>query len=60
MLGIVFAILLAVGLVLVHRSPPLSASDADYTAFYGDGGRTVLVTVGIYVVPFAGIAFLWP
>ena len=59
LLGVAFAGLLAVGLVLVHRSPSLSASDADYTAFYGDGGRTVLVTVGLYLVPFAGIAFLW-
>ena len=58
-LGVAFAVLLAVGLVLVHRSPALSASDNDYTAFYGNGGRTVLVTVGLYLVPFAGIAFLW-
>ena len=59
LLGVAFAVLLAVGLVLVHRSPSLGASDGDYTAFYGDGGRTVLVTVGLYLVPFAGIAFLW-
>jgi hypothetical protein len=59
LLGIVFAVLLTAGLVLVHRSPPLGASDADYTAFYRDGGQTILVTVGLYLVPFGGIAFLW-
>ena len=48
MLGLAFAVLLAVGLVLVHRSPTLGASDTDYTAFFGDGGRTVLVTVGLF------------
>ena len=58
-MAIVFAALLVAALVLVHRSPPLGVSDAGYAAFYGDGGRTVLVTVGLYLVPFAGIAFLW-
>ena len=57
--GAVFAALLVVGLVLVHRSPAMGVSDAGYAAFYGDGGKTVLVTVGLYLVPFAGIALLW-
>ena len=59
LLGIAFAGLLAAGLVMVHRSPALNASEADYTTFYRDGGQTILVSVGIYLVPFAGIAFLW-
>ena len=58
-LGIVFALLLTAGLVLVHRTPALGATDADYTTFYRNGGQTILVTVGLYLVPFAGIAFLW-
>ena len=57
--GLVFAGLVTAALVLVHRSPNLATSDADYAAFYGAGGRTVLVTVGTSLVPFAGIAFLW-
>ena len=59
LLGVTFAVLLAVGMILLNRTPKLSASDADYTAFYGGGGQTVLITVGLYLVPFAGIAFLW-
>jgi hypothetical protein len=59
LLGVAFAVLLSVGLLLVSRSPTLTASDTDYTAFYAQGGKTVLVTVGLYLVPFAGIAFLW-
>ena len=58
-LGAVFAGLLVAALVLVHRSPGLGATDAAYDTFYADGGQTVLITVGLYLVPFAGIAFLW-
>jgi len=57
--GAVFAVLLVAGLVLVHRSPAMGVSDSGYAAFYNDGGKTVLVSLGLYVVPFAGIAFLW-
>ena len=47
-----------VALVLVYTTPTLSASDADITAFY-NSSSTALVTVGIYLIPLAGIAFLW-
>lgn len=57
-MGVVFAALFVAGLTLVYASPGLSAADAEFTAFYA-GGSTVLVTVGLYLVPFAGIAFLW-
>jgi hypothetical protein len=43
---------------LVHTTPTLSASDAEITAYYA-GGSTLLVTVGLYLIPFAGIVFLW-
>jgi hypothetical protein len=56
--AIIFAVLFVLALIFVHSSPNLSASDEDFTAFYA-GKSTVLVTVGLYLVPFAGIAFLW-
>jgi hypothetical protein len=56
--GILFATLFVLALVFVYTTPHLSASDADITAFY-DGNSTVLVTVGQFLVPLAGIAFLW-
>jgi hypothetical protein len=56
--GIVFAGLFVVALVFVHGTPTLSASDAEITAYYA-GSSTLLVTVGLYLIPFAGIAFLW-
>ena len=58
MTGLLFAVLFVIAIVLVHTTPTLSASDAEITAYYA-GGSTLLVTVGLYLVPFAGIAFLW-
>ena len=56
--GILFAALFVLALVFIYTTPRLSASDAEITAYY-QSGSTVLVTVGIYVVPFDGIDFLW-
>jgi hypothetical protein len=56
--GIAFAALFVLALVFMYTTPKLSASDEAITAFYS-GSSTVLVTVGLYLVPFAGIAFLW-
>ncbi|GAA4857984.1 hypothetical protein ACFQ34_17255 [Pseudonocardia benzenivorans] len=58
-LGIAFAVLMVLALLFVNRSPGLGVSDSAYESFYGQGGTTVLITVGLYLVPFAGIAFLW-
>ena len=57
--GIVFAGLFLVALVLVRQAPGLAASDRVYTDFYTVGSGNVLVTVGMHIVPFAGIACLW-
>jgi hypothetical protein len=57
--GLVFALLFTVALMLVHRAPALGVPDSSYTHFYTSGDHGALVTFGLYVVPFAGIAFLW-
>lgn len=57
--GITFAVLFTLGLVLVNQIPRLGSPDRTYTAFYAAGSGGVLVTVGLYLVPFAGIAYLW-
>jgi hypothetical protein len=57
--GLVFVVLFVVALVLVHRTPALGDPDAVYSAFYANGGDQILVAIGLYLVPFAGIAFLW-
>jgi hypothetical protein len=56
--GVVFAGLVIASMVLLLQAPGLSDPDAVYVAFYADGGD-VLVTVGMHLVPFAGIAWLW-
>jgi cytochrome P450 / NADPH-cytochrome P450 reductase len=57
--GIAFAVLFTLALVLIDRIPRLDSPDSTYTAFYTTGSGGVLVTVGLYLVPFAGIAYLW-
>ena len=57
--GIVFAGLFVAALVLVRQAPGLAASDRVYADFYTVGSGDVLVTVGLHIVPFAGIACLW-
>jgi hypothetical protein len=57
--GGVFVGLFVAALVLLHRAPHLDAPDATYTAFYAHGGDTLFVAIGLYLVPLAGIAFLW-
>lgn len=58
-LGILFSALFVAALVGVDRVPHLDAPVADYGAFYGGPGDTVVAAVAIYLVPLAGIAFLW-
>lgn len=53
-----FAVLFAAALAMVHRSPGLGDSDAAIRAFYL-GNSDALIVAASYLVPFAGIAFLW-
>ncbi|HLI59470.1 MAG TPA: hypothetical protein VKV21_07365 [Solirubrobacteraceae bacterium] len=56
--GATFAALLCAALLLLDRIPSLGASTLDYLRFYVDGAGP-LVTIGVYLVPLAGVAFLW-
>jgi hypothetical protein len=58
-LGIAHAALYILAYVLLTSLPGPRASDADITAFYTSADRRRLTLVGLYVMPFAGIAFLW-
>jgi hypothetical protein len=53
--GIVFAVLLLVALTLIR----LALSDADPESLRGDASRREQIRLGLHLVPFAGIAFLW-
>jgi hypothetical protein len=56
--GILFSALFVLSVVFIYTTPRLTASDAEITAFY-TSGSTILVTVGLYLIPFAGIIFMW-
>jgi len=57
--GFLFAGLFVAALVLLRRAPNLGDPDQKYAAFYAGGGDQIFVAVGLYLVPYAGIAFLW-
>jgi hypothetical protein len=55
--GIVFSVLLIVSLVLLELSTPADARDPG--SWLTDSARRTAVAVGLNLIPFAGIAFLW-
>jgi hypothetical protein len=57
--GLVFCLLFVVAVLLTRRHPARGSTAAEIASFYldQDAGRVVLF--GLYLVPFAGIAFLW-
>jgi hypothetical protein len=55
--GIAFALLMATSLVLLRLSTPADPGRAG--EWLSDSGRRRAVSVGLNLVPFAGIAFLW-
>ncbi len=59
--GIAHAVLLVVAFFVIrHHGVPVNASDAELIEFIEDDDRRRWVTIaGIYLIPFAGIAFIW-
>jgi hypothetical protein len=57
--GILFAVLFAVGLLLLRTSPVVGAGDAELVRIFATGEDWPLFVAGLYLVPFAGIMFLW-
>lgn len=57
--GIIFSLLFFFAFSLVRNFPGLGVSDNTYTQFYDNGHGNSLVVLGLYVVPFTGIAFMW-
>jgi hypothetical protein len=55
--GIIFALLTMASLVLLRLSTPSDA--AAVGSWLGDSARRTAVSVGLNLIPFAGIAFLW-
>lgn len=57
--GVLHALLFLVSYVLLTSGPRASAPDQELVDFYASSSRRRLVLVGVYVMPFAGITFLW-
>ncbi len=56
--GLAFAVLFVGSLLLIHSHPPPGSSAEQVAEWYLRDGRDIGL-VGLYLVPFAGIAFLW-
>jgi hypothetical protein len=57
--GLVFSGLFLASILLLRHQPPAGASAAELKAFYVNGDGKHINLVGLYLAPFAGIAFLW-
>jgi hypothetical protein len=58
-LGGAHALLFLLSYWLMSDVPRADASDAEIAEFYQSEGRRRIVLVGLYVGPFAGMAFIW-
>ena len=54
--GVLFLVFV---LVVVEPAGPVGASAAEVTAFYSSSGQRRVMIAGLYLMPFAGIAFIW-
>ncbi len=57
--GILFAVLYGVAMVLMRSSPLSTADDQEIVRLFAVGADQSLLVAGLYLVPFAGITFLW-
>jgi hypothetical protein len=57
--GLAFSLLFVVAVILLRVRPTPGSSAQQIANFYLNDDRGVVALVGLYIVPFAGIAFLW-
>jgi hypothetical protein len=57
--GAAYAVLFLLSFYLARDAPGASASDAEIVNYYSGGGNRTLILVGLYLMPFAGIALIW-
>jgi hypothetical protein len=58
-LGIAYAVLFLISFELLSGTPGPQASDSELVDFYTRAERRRLVLAGSYLMPFAGVAFVW-
>jgi hypothetical protein len=57
--GLVFSALFVLSMILLYRHPPAGATAQEIAVWYGRKAARNYAIVGLYLVPFSGIAFLW-
>jgi hypothetical protein len=57
--GIAFAVLTFVGFAMLSDVPTAASSDAEFAEFYTGDNTWPLLAASFYIIPFAGIAFIW-
>lgn len=57
--GAAFAVLFVASMFALSRTPGPRASDAVIAAFYASDERRWIILTGLYLLPFATVAFLW-
>jgi hypothetical protein len=58
-LGIAYAVLFLISFTLLAGIPGPRASDSELVDFYTRAERRRLIVAGSYMMPFAGVAFVW-
>jgi hypothetical protein len=58
-IGLAYSVLFVVAFLLASHGPDPTADPGEITAFYANPGGRRVVTAGLYLMPFAGIAFIW-
>lgn len=58
-MGIVHAVLFLLSFWILRSTPGPGAADPELIAFYDGADRRRVLAVGLYLMPFAAIAFVW-
>jgi hypothetical protein len=58
-MGIASAVLLLISFAILGSAPPSTATDEALIAYYGGPDRRWVILAGLYLMPFAAIAFIW-
>ena len=59
LLGVAHAVLFVIAVLLLAAAPGPGATDQEIVDFYNSEKDRALTLAGLYVMPFAGIAFIW-
>jgi len=57
--GIAFAVLFTAALLVIRALPVPAPTDSAVAGWYADGWDDELLLSSLYLIPFAGVAFLW-